>query len=68
MGGGAGTTQVEEFEVKFNKSVDIPANYPIGLYYEDGDNKVTINDGGKLKAGTVIHYEDEERSRQTKAY
>ena len=67
-GGGAGTTQVEEFEVKFNKSVDIPANYPIGLYYEDGDNKVTINDGDKLKAGTVIHYEDEERSRQTKAY
>ena len=68
MGGGTDTTQVEEFEVKFNKSVDIPANYPIGLYYKNGNNKVTINNGDNIKAGTEIYYEDIESSRQTQAY
>ena len=65
---GGGTTQVEEFQVTINKSVDIPANYPNGLYYKDGDNKVTINNGDKIKAGTEIYYEDSERSYQTVAY
>ncbi|WP_294985459.1 SHIRT domain-containing protein, partial [uncultured Fenollaria sp.] len=48
--------------------MDIPANYPNGLYYKDGDNKVPISNGAKLKAGTVIYYEDSERSYQTVAY
>ena len=47
--------------------MDIPANYPNGLYYEDGDNEVPINNGDKLKAGTKIYYKDNE-NYNTKAF
>ena len=65
MGGGAGN---DSYTVTINKSMDIPVNYPNGLYYKDGDNKVPISNGAKLKAGTVIYYGDSERSYQTVAY